>query len=328
MPRKHLARTHGRGVQPKNPHASPPRRLVPGPATDLVIIGVFAILFYIGSLLPPFRLSAIEIQGAQRLNPAFVADAVKRVMAESRLGIFPLSSYFYLNTTTLERSLQAKLQPIVPLNNVTIKKRFPKSLVVQLTESQPAATLITKTSRFLLDHNGTITGPGSADDDQLYPTIEETNIITMNLGDQVLSPAVLAAIPQLRTTLEQRNLGPVHFATPQIHCPLTTVTQPIIEPNLETPSTSVNRNANTNRDSSQTIVPPTMVESVCDLKAELTRSRELTIITGEGWKILLDTTQPLGETMDSLFLALDTKLTNRTSLHQVDLRFPPKLFYQ
>ncbi len=328
MPRAGLGRRRNRGIRPTNPLAPKRRWRVPGPATDLLILGLLALAFYILSLLPPFRLSAIEVRGAQRLNPAFVVDAVKQTMAEYRFGVFPQSSFFYLNAKTIEHALRQTLQPIVPLSELTVSKRFPKHLLVQLTESQPAAAVATKTNLFLLDHNGLVTGPGSAEDALRYPVITETNALALNVGDQLLRPSVLTALPELGSRLQQRQLGPVSFATPEIRCPLTAVPETIRAPRPEEEPRNVNGTANANENTNRAIAPPTMVESVCDVKAELARSTELTVITGEGWKILLDTAQPVGETLERLFLALDTKLPSRATLRQVDLRFPPKLFYQ
>lgn len=328
MARDSLGRGRKRGIRPTNPLSVSRRWRAPGPATDGLILGLLTAAFYILSLLPGFRLSAIEIQGTQRLNPAFVVESVKQTMSESRFGLFPQSSYFYLNPKRLEHALRQALQPIVPVSTVTITKRFPKNLLVQLTESQPAAVVRTETAVFLLDHNGLVTGPGSADEAPPYPVITETNALALKVGDQFLRPSVLAALPELRSRLEQRNLGPVSFATPEIHCPLAPVPEAIREPTPPEPGQNVNGIRDTSEKSNRAIRPPTMVESACDVKAELARSTELTIMTGEGWRILLDTARPVGETLESLFLALETKLPSRTSLRQVDLRFPPKLFYQ
>lgn len=329
MPRDSLGRgRRDRGIQPANPLSTKQRLSAPGPVTDVLILGLLAAAFYIVSLLPSFRLSAIEIQGTERLNPAFVVESVKQTMTESRFGVFPQSSYFYLNPKRLELALRQTLQPIVPVSSVTISKRFPKNLLVQLTESQPAAVVRTETAVFLLDHNGLVTGLGNADDALPYPVISETNALALKVGDQLLRPSVLAALPELRERLEQRNLGPVSFATPAIHCPLATVPEAIREPAPEDPGQNVNTSLATNGNSNRAIGPPALVESACDVRAELARSTELTVMTGEGWRILLDTARPVGETLESLFLALETKLPSRTSLRQVDLRFPPKLFYQ
>ncbi|MFA6428367.1 MAG: FtsQ-type POTRA domain-containing protein [Candidatus Buchananbacteria bacterium] len=56
--------------------------------------------------------------------------------------------------------------------------------------------------------------------------------------------------------------------------------------------------------------------------------RDLKVITKEGWYVLLDVREDLVRQTNNLKLLLQNKLTERTNLQYIDLRFGDKIFYK
>ncbi|MBI3115218.1 MAG: hypothetical protein HYZ09_01845 [Candidatus Kerfeldbacteria bacterium] len=312
------------------PTAQPPRR-IPGPLTDLAVIVTLGLLFLIVSLLPPFRLSAIEVSGTKRLRPEYVVDIARQLMGQRRLGILPKSSYFYFDPAQLQEQLTANLQQFVPLDGIIVTKRFPRFVAIAVRELEPAAILVVGDVPLLIDAHGTLTGEGSEADVASLPTIEETNAVLLQSGDQALAPSVTAAVGPIRDALTVRGLDPITFATPQLRCPFENPNdQPLtIEPQPIDEETAGDADANTNLSIEKVLpAPAPIAEQLCDLSAALKATTELEVRTGEGWRVHLDTSRPFEQSLDALFLALNNKLRDRTSLHRIDLRFLPRLYYQ
>lgn len=303
---------------------------IPSPLADLAILAGIVVAFIVVSLLPAFRVSIIEVTGQKKLNPEYIVDRTKRVMGERRLGLFPQTAYLYLETDVLASRLKSALDSIVPLESLTVQKRFPKTLQISLIEREPAAVLKTETGALYLDAHGVLTATVT-DPDPGYPTIDETNHLLFATGDISLAPSVIAALRPLSEELERRSLGPVTFETPEVRCPFDAG---VAEPEDRTVPIETTLNGNTNTfplNSNAAVVelsPPAVPEIACDEKQQLQKSTELIVVTSERWRILLDTKRPVGETLQALSRALEGKLKNRAGLKHVDVRFLPRIYYQ
>lgn len=301
----------------------------PSPPVDLAIIGSVAVVFFLASLLPPFRVTRIEVTGQERLNPAFVVDQTQGLLAGRRWGILPQSAFLYLPASEFAGNLKARLSAVVPMQEVRVVKRFPRTLQLVVHETEPSAILKTATGEHALDERGTLSGIFPAT--QGIPILEERNGLSFQPGESVVSPSVIASLATIRDELERRALGPIEFRTAEVRCPFD-LRRPGREPiEVERQPTVGEGGANTNQPANRNlavVIPRPLPQPACDRKRELRVSPELSLVTSEGWELWLTTSRSVEESLLKLFLALDTKLTNRQGLKRIDLRFLPRIFYE
>lgn len=299
------------------------RRSLPSPLADLALIAGLAIILFFVSLLPPFRITTIVVTGQEKLNPAYVVEQTRQQLQQNILGLLPRNVYFYVNPVSLAQTLRQRLSQIVLLDDLSVAKRFPRTLLISVKEGKPAAILSTPAGEFALDHSGRLIGPAPTDLPE--PTIiKDDNGLRWSAGDAVIHQTIMDALPELRA-LDRQGLGPATFRTPRLRCPLDAgglaeETAPEIQP--QNVNTAVNQNVN------RGAVPPPLLEQACDLKGQLQKSTIIEVGTNEGWYLVVDAALPTGDTLRALNIALEGKLKERQGLRQIDLRFLPRVFYQ
>lgn len=283
-------------------------------------------MFLTFSLLPAFSIRTVEIQGTQRLNPAYVTEQTRALLARRYWGFIPQHAYLYLSTERLEQNLRQRLSDIVPVQSIKATKRFPQSLLIEVTELQPSVVFQTDNGVFFLDSRGVITAEAVPAENSVYPILTETNHLLFVKGDRAVSTDVMKALPAVRESLETLNLAPITFSTPPLRCPFST--QPETSPEItEAPPIETNSNVNANT-APVPIQQAPVAQIPCDLKTVLADSTELHAKTGEGWTLLIDATHDVDETVRTLQTTLEKKLQERSSLDYVDLRYPGKVYYR
>lgn len=312
---------------------SQPRRV--SPLLDLAILGGILAAALVVAIVPPFRLTTIEVEGANRLNPAFVAERAQRLLAQRVAFILPQSSYFLAREEALSKALLNDLRQILPMTSVVADKRFPRTLRIIVDEAEPAAILVTSDGEeHYLDERGvvaSVVGGSSAE----IPKLEEMNGLTFAPGDPAVAPAVVGALREVDSAFRQQAHTVTRLRTATVAC--------LFDLRLEPPAPrarEINTNealdeegrgkvngsttpTNANRATNTT---PTAI--ACDRRAELIRTTVFSVDTESGWSATFDAKRGITESLTMLWTVLSQKLTGPGSFKEIDLRFLPRVYYR
>ncbi len=178
-----------------------------GTLLRIAILGIilFATLFIAGSH-DFFVLSDVAISGLDSVGAARAREIIYR----QRLN------YFTFSTRTMVRELSRALV----LENVTVKKIFPHTLVVNAHEVRSIALINTKLSRGTLASDGRVVrvfNSNSATPDMTMPIIDLQYEVTLMPHEIPIRAELLKSIRELLTRglrLEERDLMQIQIAEP------------------------------------------------------------------------------------------------------------------
>lgn len=315
--------------------APEPRRI--SPLMDLAILGGMLVIALVITILPPFRLSTIEVEGTNRLNPAFVAERAQRLLTQRIAFVLPRSSFFLAREEALSAALADDLRLVLPITNVIADKRFPRTLRIVVDEAEPATILLTGAGDELyLDERGVVASVVGGSSDAI-PKLEESNGLTFAPGDAAVAPAVVAALREVEGAFRERAHAVARFRTATISCPFDVPPQPPgprgkeINTNQPAPedeegSKNTNRAASSANQNSAPAPAPTL--QACDRRAELARTTVFSVETDDQWSATFDARRGVEESLSTLWTVLNEKLTTPGSFKEIDLRFLPRVYYR
>lgn len=312
-----------------------PRRI--SPVMDLAILGGILAAALIITILPPFRLSTIEIEGTHRLNPVFVAERAQRLLTHRIAFVLPRSSFFLAREDALSAALTNDLRQILPITSVIVDKRFPRTLRILVDEAEPSAILVTADGQELyLDERGIVASVVGGSSDAI-PKLEESNGLTFAPGDAAVAPAVVGGLREIETAFRERAHTIARFRTATVSCPFEAPTQPPSprgkEINTNQPAPEGEEGSdNTNRTASpanqNSALAPASPLQACDRRAELARTTVFSVETDDQWSATFDARRGIEESLSTLWTVLSEKLTTPGSFKEIDLRFLPRVYYR
>lgn len=311
-------------------------RILKGPKR--VILGLLflgAVYFFFYSQF--FRIDAVEIQGTQELTYDRVRYEINKAFVVRRFIIFRQSNIIIYNAETQEKTLREALA----LNEIKIKKKFPRKLAVSLKEKIPNLTFISKEKYYYLDLNGTVSHEVTAAEVKPhFPKVEDLNERKVKLNDRIFTEKIVQAIFKLQEDFAGKtNTTIERFLIPELNCPVEREVQPQNKNtnesllnnsnnniNRTTVNLSSNRNKNENNNINKNTNSIVVKEDDCEL-APLTQ--DIIAKTIEGWQAFFTTTESIALQLERLKvyllrLALDEK--SRENIDYIDLRFGEKIY--
>lgn len=310
-----------------------PRRI--SPLVDLAILGGILAAVLVVTIIPPFRLTTIEVEGTNRLNPAFVVERTQRLLAQRVAVILPQSSFFLAREETLSKALLSDLRTTLPMTSVIADKRFPRTLRIIVDEAEPAAILVTSDGEeHYLDERGVVASVVGGSSEEI-PKLEETNGLSFAPGDPAVAPGVVGALKEVGSAFQQQAHAITRFRTATVACPFDLRPEPPAPRAREiNANESLNKEGRTNVNDST--VPTNLNRATntapsaiaCDRRAELIRTTVFSVDTEAGWSATFDAKRGIQESLTTLWTVVSQKLTEPGSFKEIDLRFSPRVYYR
>ena len=243
---------------------------------------------------PTFRITDIQIRGADRIPNWEIHDAVIEALKKRRWLLFPETSILIASEEDISETLNERFV----LESLSITKKPPHTLVIDLKERVSAILLqLPDGSQGLIDLQGTIT--------RIYKPEE-----------------ALEVVPKQGPTLdEQQGHSRAHYPplfddkNDEITLRAQAVRPEVVQAVIDLPKLF---DARFNR-------APYLTETHIDGMS----SQTLRVVTSEGWAIYLDASGKLQEQLDNAQTILKTKVgPDRKNLNYIDVRFGDKIFFK
>lgn len=120
-------RNTGRYVNPL--HANPAPKQWPLPVFVILMITIAAITLW----HPFFTVRLVGVTGTTRVPASAVSEVAQGIMDRTRWWLLPGSNYFLIDKTEIANILTQRF----PFYRVTLTKKFPSQLVIQVDEKEP-----------------------------------------------------------------------------------------------------------------------------------------------------------------------------------------------
>jgi hypothetical protein len=224
----------------------------------------------------------------------------------SVLGI-PRASQFLISTTSLAAQIRRALGNTVTLKTLTVQRRWPDGLTVNVQETGGAYTLSSGTDSFLLDANGNVVSRVQGLQGALFPITDPMGL-PWQIGENVLPADRLSKIHQFVEDLNAQGITVQSARLPEVTC---------------YPEISVSEPANTNATDLNTNT------SSCDLQSLVRLNPDIVLVTGEGWDLEVSLINDRVRQLSDLRALLSQKFPNgRSNLHSVDVRIAGRAYYR
>ncbi len=115
----------------------------------LVLGGLLLYFFFFSSF---FQIKKIEVIG-NRKTPSEKIEKVISTNIEKEIGIFRTKNIFLIDIRKAENSI---LKDFPEISEILIKRKFPETLIVKVTERKPVAIFCQEEKCFLIDKKGII----------------------------------------------------------------------------------------------------------------------------------------------------------------------------
>jgi len=258
-----------------------------------IAAGVAVILLAYWLLWSGFlRITTVEVRGTQTIDSAQIEQLVRQQFSLRRGLLFSQSHLLFFNATAVEQQLQQQYL----LDQVIIKRRPLRCLIVEITEKTAQLTWVSNSRYYTIDSNGLalreILAPNVVElNDGEQPTETAT-------GEQVIDSAVLG---QSGTIVIDQSNNTVTIGQ-------SVATEPFIRFIAEL----IQKFPSTNLTADQWLVP-SATEGIVHVK------------TTRGFTVYFDSQDPLDAQLANLRLILREKVKDR-SINYIDLRFGTRVF--
>ncbi|MFA6391363.1 MAG: FtsQ-type POTRA domain-containing protein [Patescibacteria group bacterium] len=295
----------------------------------LCIGGLIYLFFY----APYFTIKEVEINGNQELSYDTIRFEVNKSFIERRFFIFKQSNLFMLNSNKSKE----RLWDTFVLNKVTVTKRFPNKLVVNLEERIPNLTLMTQKSFYYMDREGVVTNVvPEAEIKEYFPKVEDLNQRTIKLKDKIISSDLVNAIFIIKDSFSTKtNTDIDRFLIPETTCSSIQSddeNDPEILDNINISNSNTNKSAlNTNRaiknsNAANNLNKSQTKEIECNLVQAI---QDIAVLTTEGWKAYFTINDDIATQLERLKVYLLKKAADketRENIDYIDLRFGEKIY--
>jgi len=143
------------------------------------ILSFFMLLVFAGVTLyllffSPFLLvSKINVSGTEDLDPNLVRDEISLAIAGKYLDAIPADNIMLINQGRLKSAIENKFKRI---EDVQIKKVFPETLNISITERKSMLVLCSAGACFIIDNNGLPYAPADFSSNEL----QENELLVLN----------------------------------------------------------------------------------------------------------------------------------------------------
>ncbi len=281
-----------------------------------LIISIILILGYFLFYSDKFKIKTIAISGTRNIRSEDLRSIAEAQLKESRFLIFGQNNLFILNTKELEKKINEKYV----LDQLKISRELPDGLKIEVQEKVSAIIWVSNNRYYNLDSNGI--------------AISEL----VNLNQRVNQPAGSEKIKKSANSKNSQE------KVVEVNQPPTQIFDIKIDNQGIGSFPSVSDESNQEVTLGQPVLAAEMISAILNLNKELPTktnltingfkmptpdSREVKVVTSEGWEIYLDTTKDLEMQLANLKLVLDQKIkNNRQKLEYIDLRFGNRVYYK
>lgn len=176
-------RSTGRAVY-RRPSAAPKKRSWPVRHPKMVIAGlVVAGLFYVVILSGWFNITSIVVQGNRSVSQASIVRAANDSLSRH----FWYRNIWLVEPGTLSQELESGNYE---LQQVSVSRQFPHTLVITVVERQPVLFWQTGNDKFVLDTGGLIVATASSTALKL-PVVVDTSNLPAKVGDRAVAPGFI-----------------------------------------------------------------------------------------------------------------------------------------
>lgn len=195
-----------------------------------IVLVVTGMLSYIAFAQKKYTINEWSVSKLQFINSNEVHAAVESYVRDPILGFIPRNNFWTLHQQRLEEHLQNALRNRVALASVTVVKKYPQMLHIEIRERIPAIAWITTSGQskhyYLVDPNGDVTQEvGDAKDlHPSLPVLEDENRETLGIQWHIISPAYITFLLALHDQFStQTGIAVSSYALPKVDCRRATV---------------------------------------------------------------------------------------------------------
>lgn len=288
---------------------------------ELTALGlVFCGLLIVAAFSPAiFSLTTIDVHGNERLSKEVIQQTAQESIAGSHLGLLPRS-----NVLTVSMSaIMAGLKSHYALDNVTVERRWPHTLVITVKESYPAFALKLDTqSAALITRQGSVaeilTDLSKLKD---YPVLVLSEPLTAASGETLLMPTLSSRIPELSGKLRAAGLNVTELRLQLPDCPTQTV---LPQEQGTNTNSSTNANIDVNLNTNATPAPES---TPCTVQDRLKRAEDVRAQLEAGYGLLISTSGDLDYQLQK-YQAFKTNEADAVVHDYVDLRVPGRIYFK
>ena len=208
MAKNRRKRTYGQGAWKPRGSSSlrPSGRFVASVLAIVVLIGGAYYLLYFS---PLFALTNVSVSGTKLLDAKEIQQYVREA-AHASVGGVKTQSVVALDEAVVERQLKTRFGDIA---DVSVAKKYPKGVTVNVTERQQALLWQTKGSYYLVDRKGIAYAPAEPRND-LVSVVDSTDL-PVEVGKQVVGKGFITTLEKIEAGMRGINLKVVSFRIPE-----------------------------------------------------------------------------------------------------------------
>lgn len=289
-----------------------------GSRATLIVLGIGAAwLGWYAIWGTAFRIDNIEVTGVSVPAEEAIRAGIDRHVDGNLLGMFPRSNVLFFDT---EKAL-ADVSGHVALEQITVRKRFPHTIVVTAGEKIARAALDRDGRLYALDETGMIIRELSEDEitalGVLPPGMDA--VPTQGLGAETVE--VASAKPAVApTAVPSKESVPLIMAAPDARTGTTQEAQPGA---TAVPSAAMRLILQAH------VRLPDIADDTIRWFIVQPSSETIEAITTAGWKILMSSALPFDVQGDRLGIVLKEKIgARKASLDYIDLRYNERIFFR
>lgn len=117
-----------------------------------LLLALIFLIFYFVFFSNFFAIEKIDIKGNQAISRENIEETIKSKSFTSVLGIFSENNFFLLNK---EKTRESLLEKFPEIETITVEKKFPDVLEVEITEKNPLILWCRMENCYYLDSEGT-----------------------------------------------------------------------------------------------------------------------------------------------------------------------------
>lgn len=310
----------------------------------------------------------VEISGNQYITTSQLEQPTWKVLRSRRWFFLPQQFFFFSNSSKIKSEITNTLQDTLALEELSVTKKFPNTVVIRVQERLPGLTYILNNNYYYLDKEGIITNQlaNLNEADPHFPHVRDVNQRMVKVGEAAVSPTVIDFIINLNKTFtEQVSLNISEYTLPAVTCQKKTfvaeklITEDInntadtgvkeqkkaILDRLQNKEITVDQSlaeleelkqseANTNNTTNSSSIAQN--SNFIAIKSQYISTdcdytnvlRDVHVVTQEGPKIYFDASADITTQYNHLSAVLQSKIDDIKQIKYIDVRYQDKVYYQ
>ncbi|MBU1036927.1 FtsQ-type POTRA domain-containing protein [Patescibacteria group bacterium] len=174
-----------------------------------IILAVIVYLVYFFYFSDNFRINNINLQGNINLASEEIEEMIKNSLAKRNFFIFPENNYFLLNKKLIRKDFQERY----PLADLTISKKIPHTINIDITERVGQLIWVTNERYYLMNLQGVLVKEFAAKElvNANMPVIYDNSNTPAYLNEQVISLSFIHLISEIFDDFSTFNIPEVEI---------------------------------------------------------------------------------------------------------------------